>query len=470
MRFDWGRIFQVVPQNTARAPASNSGSPSPAKARRTTPPSPGCGRSTRASSSGEADAGNTARKSPACRRRPSNPPKRPERHVERLPRMSATSIPPPIATMARAAPGAAASDTTSPSSRRSTLPGAGPNEPPTTARSRSPAARTTGPMSVISRAAEPSAFPTRRFARRRASSSSAPAAGTPKDAHPSRPRSCTVVRSPGSTTWRPRPVVTARSAPGRRARKGTGAKIEEPVRRAPEEIPASGRRRGIDPHVRPREGDAAGRHGDARRAATWQTERFRQAVEIGESRRETKESDGERELHEDLDEGVGEKAGERGDLVEILAVRRHRDLVRAQRDDGRGTKRSRLEGREPRRVQLRRADDEDRPGRGHDVHEARQTRPPDRRRRPARRLVRVRFVAFEREEPRELTRLLHATCSLRRRAKNTGMPSRTNSHDVTGCPHARYGRSRPGSFRLSAPTAASWVADVISSSVWRAPR
>src|SRR5512140_2614785 len=141
MRFDSGRILQRDPQNAARCFASNSASSGPANALRTTSPAPGSRRSAETSRSGGEDGGATARKSPRQRRLPWNPPKRAERHVERLPRTTGTSIPPAAATIARAAPRAAAKGTTSPSSSRSTLPGDGPNEPPTTATSSGPDAR-----------------------------------------------------------------------------------------------------------------------------------------------------------------------------------------------------------------------------------------------------------------------------------------------------------------------------------------
>ena len=54
------------------------------------------------------------------------------------------------------------------------------------------------PSRVSSRAAAVSRFPTRRFPMRREMGSAEPEAETPKGPNPSRPRSCTVVKSPGA--------------------------------------------------------------------------------------------------------------------------------------------------------------------------------------------------------------------------------------------------------------------------------
>ena len=56
------------------------------------------------------------------------------------------------------------------------------------------------PSSVISNPAAPSGLPTNRFPIRRATGSAAPEAETPIGPNPSRPKSCTVVSSPGART------------------------------------------------------------------------------------------------------------------------------------------------------------------------------------------------------------------------------------------------------------------------------
>jgi hypothetical protein len=71
-----------------------------------------------------------------------------------------------------------------------------------------------GPASIISSAAAFSTFPASRFAARNASGSAAPDAETPCCAQPKRPRSWTVVSSPGLTTRIIRPPRKAGLKPG----------------------------------------------------------------------------------------------------------------------------------------------------------------------------------------------------------------------------------------------------------------
>src|SRR3990172_3352018 len=71
---------------------------------------------------------------------------------------------------------------------------------PGTAMQPSWSARSSGPLRVASSPAAVGSFPTSRFARIRERWSMAPETGIPSRCAPYRPRSCTVVRSPGSTT------------------------------------------------------------------------------------------------------------------------------------------------------------------------------------------------------------------------------------------------------------------------------
>ena len=72
---------------------------------------------------------------------------------------------------------------------------------PTTAMLVAELKRSVGPVIVISRAAVPSAFPTRRLASRSDSESNGPHGGTPTSQYPTRPgQSCTVVMVPADIT------------------------------------------------------------------------------------------------------------------------------------------------------------------------------------------------------------------------------------------------------------------------------
>src|SRR5581483_5113475 len=110
-----------------------------------------------------------------------------------------------------------------------------------------------GPLSVHSRPAAPSGFPTSRLATTNAARSIGPAGGIPTRWYPSRPRSWTVVRSPGSMTASP---LTARPTPRAAGRRRSSRRPGRPARsgRAP-----TGRRvepatwRDGGPRVQPRD-------------------------------------------------------------------------------------------------------------------------------------------------------------------------------------------------------------------------
>ena len=268
MRFDSGRILQRVPQKRAPRPSRTRTRPSPrTRGGRRRRPAPG--RVADSPPSGGATPDATARKSRAD--------------------------PPPLkpAEAAGHARGAAAENEgnvdsaadrddrarRAPSPQGDDLLAVAERERPTRRRSEraaddgkveSPSATSAGPSNQISSPAAPSAFPTSRFATRSASSSTAPAAGTPYA--PSRGG-----RDPGPSSG-----GRARERGARASRRQSGTSRGRPARRETEDRPG-GRRAGaasvpsrfqppgvaagIDPDVRPREGDAARGHGYARRAA-----------------------------------------------------------------------------------------------------------------------------------------------------------------------------------------------------------
>ena len=163
--------------------------------------------------------------------------------------------------------------------------------------------RASGPTSVASRAAAPSSFPRRRFPRRSACASAAPPGGTPSAPRPGRPRSWTVVRSPGERTRIIALPFARRSkscsrhgdepdrVAGKEKRRALAARIEEGDRRPPHEPPAAGRRARVEPRLASRDPDASGRHPQARRGETRRREAGRKAEEIGEAGREAEEGD-----------------------------------------------------------------------------------------------------------------------------------------------------------------------------------
>ena len=98
IRFDSGRTSSTPAQNAgARVGIEEVLLRSRHRAQDDVARAPAAARS-RGPGSGGANGSPTARTSPFCRRRPWNPPKRAETHVERLPSTFGTSIPPATAT------------------------------------------------------------------------------------------------------------------------------------------------------------------------------------------------------------------------------------------------------------------------------------------------------------------------------------------------------------------------------------
>ena len=125
--------------------------------------------------------------SPWANARPESPPVRLRTCVERLPRTAGTSIPPAIARYCRAPLSRSPKDSVLPRDiqmavqRRAGFPlSIGERSPPVNATIASDTNRISGPLTVISRAAAPSALPTRRLARHSAMGSIAPPTGIPK--------------------------------------------------------------------------------------------------------------------------------------------------------------------------------------------------------------------------------------------------------------------------------------------------
>jgi hypothetical protein len=129
--------------------------------------------------------------------------------VERLPSTAGTAMPPSTATYDRSPDDARPMRTVAPagtargrpqSAGRASIVTA--HRAPVTASVAAVKARNVQPVSVTSSPAADSGLPTSRFASRSAPRSRAPARGTPKCASPTRPRSCTVVRTPARMTER----------------------------------------------------------------------------------------------------------------------------------------------------------------------------------------------------------------------------------------------------------------------------
>ena len=147
--------------------------------------------------------------SPAFRLRPCMPPRAAIRLVDAEPSQRSPSNPPATAMYARPPARRAPNVSRSPGLTKIPVQFAtcaplmrGSKSAPVIATMHACSACRCGPESVHSRVASISALPTRRFAARCAKRSIAPPGGTPAAIALGRPRSCTVVNSPGSTTRR----------------------------------------------------------------------------------------------------------------------------------------------------------------------------------------------------------------------------------------------------------------------------
>src|SRR5207237_6916262 len=136
----------------------------------------------------------------------------------------------------------------------------------------------------ISSAAAVASLSRRRLAIARLRPSQAPPTGTPSAVDSDRPPAWTVVSSPGSRTSNKSALEDEPNALSRPQQRRLGpAEVPHPRARSPDQVPAAGRREGIDAGLVSGDADAPRRHARSGRGQPWRRDLVRDETQVAKA-------------------------------------------------------------------------------------------------------------------------------------------------------------------------------------------